>query len=104
MKIPMITMTRLFIRKNVRETCLVMIWKNRYRASIHCRTRFSINSGLDGNGSYTVYGYCCYYNENGSGQATDTGFLGLMSIGYNNEWLGYGDAGYAGYRCVRDIE
>ena len=34
----------------------------------------------------------------------DTGFLGLMSIGYNNEWLGYGDAGYAGYRCVRDIE
>ena len=59
-------------------------WKNRYRASIHCRTRFSINSGLDGNGSYTVYG--------------------LMSIGYNNEWLGYGDAGYAGYRCVRDIE
>lgn len=79
-------------------------WKNRYRASIHCRTRFSINSGLDGNGSYTVYGYCCYYNKNGSGQVTDTGFLGLMSIGYNNEWLGYGDAGYAGYRCVRDIE
>ena len=63
-----------------------------------------IASWLDGNGSYTVYGYCCYYNENGSGQATDTGFLGLMSIGYNNEWLGYGDAGYAGYRCVRDIE
>ena len=51
-----------------------------------------------------MYGYCCYYNKNGSGQVTDTGFLGLMSIGYNNEWLGYGDAGYAGYRCVRDIE
>lgn len=79
-------------------------WKNVYHAAIHCRTRFSINSGLDGNGSYTKYGYCCYYEKNDKGNANDTGFLGLMAIGYNEEWLGYGDEGYAGYRCVRDVE